>query len=343
MEKRDTRVFKEFLTGLDKTEIHLHLEALASADSIWALMTKNALHVDGVKSKSDLIKKFNVTNLDEFLFLFINIIQSALKTEDDFKYLIDDAADYLLRNNIVYAEIFFAPTKFLQNGLDFKKIVDVLTKGANEIKKKHKREIKFIVDVSRSFGADNAMRNLCHLLENKTSAFIGIGLGGAEAKGPAEEFSEVYKKAFENKLHCVVHAGEDVGPQSILQAINSLKTERIGHCISAIEDDALLEHLRKTQIPLEICPTSNLFTRRFVQKIEDHPVRAFFDRGLNVTINSDDPTLFSTSLVDEYALLYKHGIFNKDEIVQLIKNGIYATFLSKAKKDALWAKVQTQI
>ena len=329
---------RELLLALPKTEIHLHLEALATADTVWKLAKKNGLRYEGVKSKADLIKKFQITTLDEFINVFINIIQNSFKTEEDFAHLIDDAGAYLKKNNIVYAEVFFAPTKFLKSGFRFEKIVEVLSGGVQKIKNDCGSELKLLIDVSRTFGAENAMNNLNLTLQNRCPDIIGIGLGGAEAAGPARDYTDVFKKAAENGLHAVAHSGEDVGPEAVWETINSLAPERIGHGISAVQDEKLIDYLADKAILLEICPTSNLFTRKYVHVIQEHPIRAFWDKKLFVTVNSDDPTLFSTSLVDEYMLLYNNGIFSRDEILALLANNIEASFLPAEKKDELKQK-----
>lgn len=328
--------FRELLLLLPKTEIHLHLEALATVETIWSLMQKYNIHYDGVETKEDLVKKFQIKTLNEFIFVFINIVQNSFKEEKDFMLLLADAGEYLKNNNIVYAEIFFAPTKFLQAGFKYYKIAETLTSGAYAIKQKYGVDIRFLIDVSRTFGAENAMKNLKALLKFRTQAIIGIGLGGSESAGPAKDYAKVYELARKNQLRTVAHCGEDLNAFSIWDSIEHLKMERVGHGTSAFQDEKLLDFLAENQMPIEVCPTSNIFTKKFVQKIENHPVRSFFDKGLNVTINSDDPTLFSTSLIDEYMLLYKSGVFSKEEIFKLIKNNIYATFLPIQEKNAIW-------
>ncbi len=331
------------LLEIPKTEIHLHIEALATVDTIWELMNKHQITYDDVSTKEDLKKKFNVKSLNEFIELFINVIQNNFRTEDDINYLIRDARVYLERNNIVYAEIFFAPSMFIRNGLDFKKMAKVLDDGAKRVLKEDGREIKFIIDVSRSFGVENAKKNLEYTLANPHENIIGIGLGGAEATGPASDYKSVFAKAVKNGYHVVAHAGEDVGPESIWDAVKILKAERIGHGISAIQDEELMDYLAEKQIPIEICPTSNLFTQKYVTVLEDHPIRPFFDRGLNVTVNTDDPTLFSIDLIGEYMSLANKGFFSPAEIIQLVKNNVFATFLSTRRKNVLWQEIETII
>ncbi len=332
---------RNLIAEIPKTEIHLHLEALATVDTIWELMKKHKISYDDVSTKKDLKKKFNVTSLNEFIDLFINIIQNNFRTEDDLKYLIRDARNYLERNNVVYAEIFFAPSMFIKNGLDFKKMVDILDDGAKQTLSEDGKEIKFIIDVSRSFGVENAKANLERTLANAHESIIGIGLGGNEDSGPARDYTEVFEKAAKSGYHLVAHAGESVGPESVWDAVKLLNVERIGHGTSAIQDEKLMDYLAESQVPLEICPTSNLFTQKYVKVLEEHPIRAFFDRGLNVTVNTDDPTLFSIDLIDEYMSLANKGFFSPGEIMKLVKNNVFATFLPKKQKNKIWKEIET--
>ncbi len=334
---------KTLLTEIPKTEIHLHLEGLASVDTIWQLMSEHHIPVNGVKSKADLQGKFQIKSLDEFIALFIDVIQNCFQESRDFDYLIRDARNYLKRNNIVYAEIFFAPTKFILNGFSFASMVKKLEDGAAQLEKEDGIKIRYIIDVSRSYGVENAMKNVDLTIANRSDKIIGIGLGGAELHGPAKEYGTVFKKAVDNKLKVVAHAGEDVGPESIWDTVKLLKVERIGHGISAIKDEKLMSYLEESQLPLEVCPTSNLFTRKYATSLKDHPIRAFYDHGMNVTVNTDDPTLFGVDLVDEYLKLYINDIFSAEEIFDLIKNGIYATFLPKKDQDAMWRKAEAKI
>lgn len=341
-DKERTRIEK-LIRSIPKTEIHLHLEGLVSVDSLWYLINHNKLELAEINTRQDLERQFNFSNLDEFIWFFINVLQNAFKSSDDLKCLITDAKSYLSRNNIVYAEIFFAPSKFLQNGLDFAEMMGILHEGAQRLKTEDNIEIKYIIDVSRTYGVENAEQNLALILDNLNDSIIGIGLGGAESQGPAEIFSSVFKKAKAKGLKVVAHAGEDVDASSIWNSINLLKAQRIGHGISAKDDPELIEYLKKTRIPLEICPTSNVFTRKYIQRLEDHPIRQFYDNGINVTLNTDDPTLFNIELVEEYYNLYHYMDFTLEELFQIMKNTLFATFLPDEKKETLWKKTATAI
>jgi adenosine deaminase len=330
---------RELIQAIPKTEIHVHLEAMATADTIWRLIERHKLSIEGITSKADLLARFKVTSLDAFVDLFINVIQNCLRTGEDLDLVLADARDYLVRNNISYAEVFLAPSKLLMNGLAFPTIAARLDEAMDSIKARHGVHVRFLVDVSRSYGVENAMRNLELTLANPARSIIGIGLGGSEASGPAKEYAGVFAKAVDAGLHVVAHAGEDIGPESIWDALRFLKATRIGHGISAIQDERLMQYLKEKQIPLEICPTSNLFTGRYVTRLADHPIRAFFDRGLKVTLNTDDPSIFATELVDEYVGLTEGDFFKVGELVSLVKNGLYATFLPEAEKAARWAEI----
>jgi len=334
---------RQKLLDIPKSEIHLHLEGLASCETIWALKKKHKLSFDNIKTIQDLEKAFQVSSLDEFLSLFINVIQKSFQEEDDIKFLIEDAKNYLTRNNIYYAEIFFAPSKFIQMGLSFEKLMDILDNGAQEIYKEKNITIKYLIDVSRTFGIENANRNLDLLLKYKRKSIIGIGLGGAENKGPAADYVEVYERAIKAKLKVVAHAGEVLGPKSIWDSINLLKAERIGHGISAIQDKELIKTLIERKIPLEVCPTSNFFTKTYTTDYSNHPVRALYDAGVTITINTDDPTIFGVELIEEYARLIENNLFTMEEIVQLIKNNLFSTFLSDELKEQIWKNIQKEI
>jgi len=333
------REFRDFLQNLPKTEIHLHIEGLTSVDTIWSLIQENKLNYEGIDSKDDLRKKFQISSLGEFLSLFINVVQNSFQKESDLEYLITDTQDYLERNNIFYTEIFFSPSKFIQNGFSFETMIDILDNGSKRIKEKSNRTVKYLIDVSRTFGPENAMNNLNLILDHPRQSVIGIGLGGAEDKGPAADYTEVFAKAKSKGLEIVTHAGEIVGPESIWDSLKKLHASRIGHGISAIQDEDLMEYLVKNQIPLEICPTSNIFTRHYVDKLTDHPIKKFFERGIYVTLNTDDPTFFGAELVDEYMNLVDADMFTHKEVLQLVKNNHFATFMTEAEKNETWLQI----
>ncbi len=335
IEEKDKKVL-EFLRALPKTEIHLHMEACISKETIIKILKS---HKESI-NEEEVEKLYQFKNLNEFIKLFLFILD-AIKKPEDFEFIFENLKNYLIQNNIKYAEVFYAPSRLIQNGLDFKEIAKTLDFLAKECKLMGGPEVKFLVDVSRTFGKENASRNLKLLLEAKTDSHIGIGLGGAELMGPARDFKDVFAQARAEGLHCVAHSGEDDGPWSIWDTVKILKAERIGHSTSAIQDPDLLEYLRDKQIPLEICLTSNLFTGKYVRRAEDHPVRRYYDMGLICTINTDDPEIFNIDLTQEYYKLYKYLNFSITEIIDLIRMGVESTF--NPYKHQMWKDFQKEI
>lgn len=321
--------FYSFMKNIPKSEIHLHIEAAATIRSI-KILYKNRFNKE--MSEKDQKALFSYNDLNGFIKSFLQV-QDLFQAVDDFDVVFEDFADYLCKNNIVYCEAFFAPSAFLKKGFLYKDMVDNFSKNIAKIKKEKNIIIKLLVDVSRTFGCENAMQNYNLIKKFPCKDIIGIGLGGSEQKGPAKEFEPVFTLAHKDGFHAVAHAGEDVGPESIWDAINFLHAERIGHGITSIQDAKLVDYLKKTQIPLEVCPTSNVFTKKIVTKMEDHPIRALYDKGVLVTVNTDDPVFFNVELTDEYWNLHSKLNFTMDKIKQLIINGFKSAFLSEEKKD----------
>ncbi len=325
MEKKK---FYSLLQSVPKAEIHIHSEAVISRATVKKLYKKSS---GKAMSDDELKALFSYENLSGFIQSFIKI-QSFLTETKDFKLIFKDLENYLVKNNIVWCETFFSPTAFLRKGFDFHQMMETVSGEIERIEKSTGRKIRLLIDVSRTFGEENAMKNLDLILKENNPYIIGIGLGGDEAKGPAKEYKKVFAKARKAGLHVVAHAGEDVDSSSIKDALNLLKAERIGHGITCSTDKALIKKLSENKTPLEICPTSNTFTKKIVNRMEEHPVRFLFDQGVFITINSDDPTFFGVSVNDEYYNLYKKLNFTLDEILQLILNSFDAGFLSDSAK-----------
>ena len=326
----DKKEFYDKLKNIPKAEIHLHIEALPSRKFVSKLLSRQDPKYNDMANVDEV---FTYDNLTQFMQAFL-LVQGAFKEPEDFAGLMESARDYLIDNGIVYAEMFFAPTAFLKKGWQFEQIMDFFVKKIDEIYEKDHIKIRLLIDVSRTFGAENAQNNLDLVLKYNSDKIIGIGLGGAEIKGPAAEYKDVYANAKKAGLCRVAHAGEDVGPESVWDSIKLLDAQRIGHGISSIQDENLVKYLADNKIPLEICPTSNVFTKKYVQKIEEHPIRPFFDKGVIVTVNTDDPTFFNVNLLDEYWNLYFKLNFTLDEIKQVIINAFEVSFMPENDKKA---------
>lgn len=328
--------FYDYFRSIPKAELHLHIEAVISKESIKALYLKK----NGVEFSDAAMKElFSYENLDGFIAAFIQV-QNLFTSVDDFDLVFSDLQKYIINNGLAYIEVHFAPSALMKKGFSYNEIMDNFDRNIKKIKKETGVDVKVLVDVSRTYGLENAEKNLDRLLAKRIDAVIGIGLGGAESKGPSRDFGPVYERARRAGLRAVAHAGEDVGPQSIWDAINVLHAERIGHGITAIQDEKLMNQLKETQLPLEVSPTSNVFTKKYVPSYEEHPIRAFFDKGLMVTVNTDDPLFFKVELLDEYWNLHTKLNFKMDELKRMIQNSFQASFLSPEDKKAFLEKVE---
>lgn len=332
----DKKNFYDLLKSVPKAEIHIHSEAVISRNSVKKLYKEcngNAMTADEIK---DL---FTYDDLNGFIQAFIKI-QNFFTKPADFELVFKDFAKYLEDNNVVYCETFVAPTSFLKKGFDFHELIETMSTAINKIEKESKRKIRMLIDVSRTFGEENAQHNLDLILKENNPLILGIGLGGAESKGPAKDFKNVFANAKKAGLHAVAHAGEDVESWSIKDAINLCGAERIGHGITAAADEELVKELAASKLPLEVCPTSNTFTKKVVSRMEDHPIKQLYDKGVFVTVNTDDPTFFKQSLIDEYWNVYSKCKFTLDEILDLICNSFKASFISDSKKKSYCAEAR---
>ena len=323
--------FYSFFKSVPKAELHIHIEAVMSKDTIKKLYLKK----NGVEfSDAEIKKLFSYSDLNGFIAAFLKV-QDLFTTVSDFDLIFDDLKNYLVRNGVVHCEAFFAPSAFIKKGFDYAEMTKNFEKNLKKIKDETGITVWLLGDVSRTFGLENAENNYKMFKEHPFEGFIGIGLGGAEQKGPCKDFGPVFEKALADKYHAVAHAGEDVGPESIWDALRICHAERIGHGISSVQDPELVKYARDNKIPIEVCPTSNVFTKKYVKKMEEHPVREMFEKGIPVTIATDDPIFFGAELIDEYWNLYSKLHFSKKDLKQIILNSFEDSFLSDDEKSRM--------
>jgi len=245
-------------------------------------------------------------------------------------------AQDFVRQHIRYVEAFISPARFLPHGLRIQPLLAAIRRGLARVPAV---EVALVPDLVRDLGPAQAAVTLQAIHEVRELGIIGVGMGGAEPAFPPELFVEVFAQARRLGLRTTAHAGEAAGPASIWGALRALQVDRIGHGTRAEEDPALLDYLAEQAIPLEVCPLSNVSTR-VVPTIADHPVRRYADRGLLVTINTDDPRMFGNTLADEFRALHQHFHFTRDEIRRLILQGIQASWLPRARQEAFLAAFQ---
>ena len=325
----------DWFDRVPKAELHLHLEGAIPLPAMWALLQKYGGDPT-VPDPEALARRFEYRDFPHFIETWL-WKSRFLREYEDFSYLAEAVAGSLAAQNIRYAEAFFSPGDFRRIGLEPLRIAEAIRAGLSRVPG---TEVALVADLIRDLGPEYGMRLLGPLAEARGLGVIGIGIGGSEQTFPPEPFAAVYEEARRRGLRTTAHAGEAAGAASVWGAVRALRVDRIGHGTRASEDERLLDHLAERRIPLEMCPVSNVRTR-VVDSLEEHPVRRFFERGLLVTVNTDDPAMFGTSLAGEYRLLESALGFSRDGIRELILNAVRASWLPEGRRRALEAAFRT--
>lgn len=319
---------------MPKIELHVHLEGATQAETFYKLAKKNQVNFK-VNSLEEWKSFFAFKDFYHFLKVYTLAI-TALKEPDDYTFIITEFYRQQAEQNIVYSEVFISAS-FIVQKFDTSTILDAIEKGIRLGTAKFKVKINFIPDISREM-IDSQKAVVDFAIEGfRRGLFIGLGLGGPELGFPPELFIEAYNKAKSSGLRLVAHAGETAGAESVWGALKTLGAERIGHGVRSLEDPKLIHYLVTNKIPLEVSPTSN-YALGILKNGDLHPIRMLLNAGVCCTINSDDPAMFSTSLVQEYFLLLKQG-FNCQELYQLNLNALDVSFACDETK----AKIKTQL
>ena len=330
--RNDLSIIKE----MPKVELHLHLEGAFTFEFLLELMKKYQPDPE-IKSPADLQKKFVFKNFDHFLELWFWKNKFFVETED-FEECTYRTLQNLSQQNVIYCEVYYSPWDFTANELSVEEITTATLQGIHRAKRDFNIHCHLIADIVRDYGAETAVERVKQVLPFINEGIIGIGLGGSESQYPARLFKPAFDEAAEQGFHRVVHAGEAAGPESVWEAIQDLHAERIGHGVRSIEDPQLISFLQAQQIPLEVCVISNLKTKVYSSP-NAHPIRRLYDQGLFITINSDDPAMFNTSITSEFIFLYEHYGFSLSEIRDLSLRAVEATFLSEEEKENLRTSV----
>ncbi len=277
---------------------------------------------------------------------FIDVYQkvSSLLTEpEDIADLVRGVARDLAAQQVRYVELQAAPYPWQRRGMPNAVITEALDIGANAAFQQYGVKIGYIFDFPGQTADEDAVPALDHALTAPPEALIGFGVGGIEAaRAPhTEVIRDVFTAAAHAGLHSVPHAGETTGPETVWEAIEHLHAERIGHGINSLADPRLVAHLRDTRLPVDVSPTSNVRTR-CVPSLAGHPLRRMLDEGLFVTLNSDDPPMFGTSLSNEYLVAATVLGLSRQQLAELAANAVDASFLGTEAKQALHAEI-TQV
>jgi adenosine deaminase len=323
---------------MPKVELHLHLEGAIPLPALWELIERHGGD-DTIRTQEELVEFFTYRDFAHFMETWVWMIR-FLRQYEDFTYAAEAVARHLAAQNIFYAETFFSPSDFRHHRLDPRELALAIRSGLDRVRDV---EVALIVDLVRDRGPSGTAETLAAIREvSAETNIIGIGIGGYEAEHPPELFADVYRTAREAGFRLTAHAGEAAGPESVWGAIRALEVERIGHGVRAAEDPELVDYLVTHQIPLEVCPTSNVRTA-VVAGWDSHPARRLIEAGAMVTINTDDPALFHTSLASEYRVLHDRFGFDEDTIRRVAYAAVEASWAPDSTKanltrrlDAWW-------
>jgi adenosine deaminase len=324
------------LARVPKVQLHCHLEGTLRRERFRELALHHGVEI-GIRGSGPLEAAYDFPDFAGFLLLFRDV-SSVLRAPADFAAL---AADYVAdaaAQGVRYAEIFVSPSvwTWFHHGIDVEATFAAMRQALDAAQATHGVEVAFICDLTRNFGAERARETAQIAIAMRKYGVIGVGLGGDEAKWPAELFVDAFALARAAGLRTVAHAGEAAGAHSVRSAVEMLGAQRIGHGVRAIEDPAVVALLVERRIALEICPTSNRLTGAAPRHLP-HPMGALDAAGVLVTIDADDPALFGTTLIDEYRIVAQTlGI---DAVYRFAANAIEASFATPALKARLRAEL----
>jgi aminodeoxyfutalosine deaminase len=333
--------FSSFFRGLPKAELHLHLEGAVSPKTLVELSVRRGgaggLPVLTLQSARAL---YEYSDFSGFLLAF-KAVTEQLQTGEDYELAALRMLERLHGQGVVHAEVYVSVgvVYYWRRG-EFEPLFAGMERARVEAERRWGITCYWIFDAVRHFGPEEAARVFRKAAEmhGDYPSIIGIGIGGDERRTGAEPFHKLYAEAKAAGLRLTAHAGETVGPEGVWGALN-IGAERIGHGLSAIDDPELMAVLAERQIPLEICITSNLRTAS-CPSLAEHPVRSYFDAGLMITLNSDDPEMFGSDLEGEYRLAARGFEFTREQLRELAGNSIEASFLPAERKVALLRELE---
>ncbi len=325
----------DWFERIPKAEIHLHLEGSIPLDALWQLLEKYGGD-PAVPDLAALERRFEYRDFPHFIdtWLWKN---EFLREYEDFTWIAEAVARDLARQNVRYLEAFYSPPDFAHHGLETQRLTEAIRAGLSRVPE---IEVALVADLVRNYGPERGARTLAEVAEVHDLGVIGVGIGGSEEQYPPEPYAPVFAEARRLGLHTSAHAGEAAGAASVWGALRVLRVERVGHGTRAEEDPALLDLLAARRVPIEMCPLSNVRTG-VTPRIEEHPVRRYFERGLLVTVNTDDPKMFGNSIAEELRLLEEKLGFTRDEVRQVVLNGLRASWLPAARKRELMQAFRT--
>ena len=326
---------KEFIRLVPKTELHLHIEGTFEPELMFAIAHRNNIQLP-YATVAELKKAYEFANLQEFLDLYY-AGAGVLVYEQDFYDLGRAYFDRVHGQGVVHAEIFFDPQAHTERGVSFETVLKGITRAMDDVREAYGFSSGLILSILRHLSEESALQTLDEALPYK-QYFIGIGLDSSELGHPPVKFKRVFEMARAEGLKALAHAGEEGPPSYIWEALRELQVDRLDHGNRSLEDDELVNELIRRRIALTLCPLSNL-KLQVIKEMQQHPIKKMMDRGMLVTVNSDDPAYFGGYINENYEAISEALNLSIDDLQQLAINSFEASFLPDEEKKKWIQKV----
>jgi adenosine deaminase len=331
----------ELIRRLPKAELHLHLEGSIQPELALRLAARHGVALPGGEEGVEgLRRRYRYSSFNDFLLLYL-ALSSCLTDVEDFSSIAVDLARGLAAQNVRYAEVTFTPMTHVARGVPGDVLLAGLAEGRARAREEHGVELVWVFDIVRNL-LDQAAPTLELALRGREQGVVGLGLAGPESmEWPFQPLVPLFARARAEGLHSLPHAGEHVGPESIWAALRLLGAERLGHGVRCLEDPALVQYLVEKRIPLEVCPSSNV-ALGVCSDFDHHPLPRLLEAGLAVTLASDDPPLFSTTLTDEYLRCTARFSWSAEQVLSIAAAGFEYSLLPRESKQA-WLAAQREV
>jgi adenosine deaminase len=332
---------EKFITQTPKVELHVHLEGSVRPETLLKLAKRHhiALPAEDVEG---LRQWYTFRDFDHFIEIYMTI-SSCLRTAEDIELIAREFLVGQAEQNIVYSEVTFTPfSQFYHSQLGYHEQMDAVDRARAWAERELGARMGVIMDIPRAVPSEAGLGIADWAIERYGNGLIALGLGGPEVGNPPEKYQDAFERVREAGIPCILHAGETVGPSSIWSAIHVADTQRIGHGVRAIEDPQLVAYLYEQQIPLEVCPTSNICLKVY-PSLDDHSLPELMSQGLYVTINSDDPPMFNTTLTNEFLVCQRTFGWEIETIERLVLNAVDATLLPESERKDMRRAFETEI
>ncbi len=329
----------ELIKKLPKAELHLHIEGSLEPELMFRLAKKNQIEIP-YKDIEDVRNAYNFTNLQTFLDIYY-AGANVLITEDDFY---DLTWEYILKcveDNVIHTEIFFDPQTHTARGVAFEKVITGIKRALADAKAQYGITSCIIMCFLRHLSQEEAFETLEQALPFKDD-IIGVGLDSSELGNPPSKFIDVFKKAKEEGFKLVAHAGEEADFSYIYEALDLLDISRIDHGVQSIKSAELMQRLKDEQMPLTVCPNSNIELKVF-DTYKEHNIKELLDYGLNITVNSDDPAYFKGYINQNFINISENLPLTEEDIITLVKNSFRSSFISDELKQQYLDRVDQAI